>query len=105
MNILTGLYCGFPLPAYAATRSWTEDQIAAAADRLRARGLVDGDALSEEGLRYRAELEVQTDAMQQSIVDAIGPDLDMHVKQLDAWSNALVAAGGAPPDPAKRATG
>lgn len=105
MNILTGLYCGYPLYAYVSTRSWPEEQQHAAADRLRARGLVDGDQLSAEGMRYRAELEAQTDAMQQSIVDAIGADLDMHVKQLDGWSGALIAADGAPPDPARRAAG
>ena len=105
MNILTGLYCGYPIFAYGATRTWSDDQQQAAAERLRARGLVDGEALSAEGLRYRAGLEAQTDAMQQSIVEAIGPDLDTHVKQLDTWSNALIAADGAPSDPAKRAAG
>jgi hypothetical protein len=105
MNILTGLYCGYPIFAYVSTRSWPEEAQEAAAGRLRARGLVDGEELSVEGLRYRAELEDRTDAMQQSIVDAIGPDLDLHVKQLDGWASALIAAGGAPPDPAKRAAG
>jgi hypothetical protein len=105
MNILTGLYCGYPIFAYGATRTWSDEQQLAAAERLRARGLVDGGALSAEGLRYRAGLEAQTDAMQQSIIDAIGPDLDVHIKQLDSWSNALIAADGAPSDPAKRAAG
>lgn len=105
MNILTGLYCGYPLLAYVATRSWPEDAQLAAVERLRGRGLVEGDGLSAEGLRYRSELEDRTDRMQQSVVDAIGPDLDMHVKQLDGWSAALTAADGAPPDPAKRAAG
>lgn len=43
--------------------------------------------------------------MQQSIIDAVGPHLDSHITRLNAWSNALVTAGGAPPDPAKRAAG
>jgi len=46
-----------------------------------------------------------TDARQQSIVDAIGPHLESHLKLLDTWSNAPVAAGGAPPDPAERTAG
>jgi hypothetical protein len=37
--------------------------------------------------------------------DAVGPDLDPVVERLDVWSNLLVALGGAPPDPAKRASG
>lgn len=105
MNILTGLYCGYPLLAYVATRGWSDAEQGAAVDRLRSRGLIDGDELSAAGLTLRVGLEEQTDAMQRSVIDAIGPDLDAHVKQLDTWSNALVAAGGAPPDPAKRAAG
>lgn len=72
---------------------------------LRARGLVEGDGLSAEGLRFRGALEATTDAMQQTVVDAIGPELDALTKQLDEWSDALVAAGAAPPDPAKRLAG
>jgi len=105
MNILTELYCGYPPTAYTATRGWSEEQMTTALERLRARGLVAGSELSADGLRFRNDLEARTDAMQQPIIDAIGPDLDAHVERLDGWSNALVAAGGAPPDPAKRAAG
>jgi len=105
MNILTELYCGYQPLTYTATRGWTQEQLTAALERLRGRGLVSGSSLSEEGLRFRGRLEVQTDAMQQSIIDAVGPHLDSHITRLNAWSNALVTAGGAPPDPAKRAAG
>jgi hypothetical protein len=105
MNILTALYCGYEPLTYTATRGWTQEQRTAALERLRTRGLVSGSSLTEEGLRFRHGLEAQTDAMQQSIIDAIGSHLDDHIKRLDAWSNALIAAGGAPPDPAKRAAG
>ena len=105
MNILTELYAGYPVGAYTATRGWSAEQVDGAVARLRHRGLVDGGTLSAEGLRFRTGLEDRTDAMQQPIVDAIGPDLDALVKQLDAWSDALVDAGAAPPDPAKRAAG
>lgn len=105
MNVLTELYSGYPLGAYTPTRGWSTEQIDGAVARLRGRGLVDGDTLSAEGLRFRADLEDRTDAMQQSIIDAIGPDLDALSKQLDGWSDALIGAGAAPPDPAKRAAG
>jgi hypothetical protein len=105
MNVLTELYCGHPLLSYTVTRGWSPQQMAGAVTRLRARGLLDGDALSDDGVAYRRDLEEQTDAMQQSVVDAIGPDLDPVVERLDVWSNLLVALGGAPPDPAKRASG
>ncbi len=105
MNVLTELWCGYPLGAYTASRGWTAGQVGTAADGLRARGLLDGDQLSAEGLRHRAELEVRTDAMQRSVVDAIGPDLTALTRRLDAWSDALIAADAAPPDPAKRLAG
>ncbi|MCA1820515.1 MAG: hypothetical protein LC644_01740 [Pseudonocardia sp.] len=102
---LTERYCGYQPLTYTATRGWTQEQMTAAFERLRARGLVSGSSLSEEGLRFRGRLEAETDAMQQSIIDAVGSPLDSHITRLDAWSNALIAAGGAPPDPAKRAAG
>ena len=77
----------------------------AAVAALRDRGLVEGDGLSGAGLRFRRELEATTDAMQQTVVDAIGPDLDALTAQLGEWSDALVAAAAAPPDPAKRLAG
>ena len=105
MNVLTELWCGYPLGAYTASRGWTPEQVGAAADGLRRRGLLDGDVLSAGGLRHRAELEARTDAMQASVIDAIGSDLDPVTRRLDAWSDALIAADAAPPDPAKRLAG
>jgi hypothetical protein len=105
MNILTALYCGYEPLTYTATRGWTQEQMTAALERLQGRGLVSESSFSEEGLRFRHRLEAQTDAMQQSIINAMGSHLDDNIKRLDAWSNALIAAGGAPPDPAKRAAG
>ncbi|MBP2368735.1 SCO6745 family protein [Pseudonocardia parietis] len=105
MNVLTELWCGYPLGAYTASRGWAPDRIEAAADELRARGLLDGDRLSADGLRHRATLEARTDGMQRAVVAAIGADLDPVTRLLDGWSDALVAAGAAPPDPAKRLAG
>ncbi len=105
MNMLTALYCGYQPLTYTATRGWSPQQMGEAFGRLLERRLVCEAGFTGEGLRFRGELEAQTDAMQQSIIDAIGPDLDSLVKQIDTWSNALVAVGGAPPDPAKRAAG
>ena len=105
MNVLTELYCGYRLGDYTPSRGWSAEQIDGAVARLRTRGLVDGEVLSPDGLRFRDGLEARTDALQQSVVDAIGADLDALTKQLDAWSDALVAGGAAPPDPAKRAAG
>lgn len=105
MNVLTELWCGYPLGAYTASRGWSPEEIDAAVAQLRERGLVEGEQLSAAGLRRRGELEARTDAMQQSVVDAVGPDLPGITKQLDAWSGALIALDAAPSDPAKRLAG
>ncbi|GAA4878143.1 SCO6745 family protein [Actinomycetospora straminea] len=105
MNVLTELWCGYPLGAYTPSRGWSPERIAAAVAGLRGRGLLEGDALSDDGLRHRADLEGRTDAMQQAVVDAIGDDLPAVTKRLAEWSDALVDLDAAPPDPAKRLAG
>jgi hypothetical protein len=105
MNVLTELWCGYPLGSYTASRGWSPEQVETAAAGLRARGLLVGDQLSDTGLSHRADLEGRTDAMQQTIVDAIGDELPAITKRLDDWSDALVALDAAPPDPAKRLAG
>lgn len=104
-NILTELYAGFPLFAYTGSRGWPEDEMGAAADRLRGRGLLDGDRLAERGVAFREQLEAQTDHMQRPVIEAIGPDLEQVTSRLADWGNTLVRAGLFPPDPAKRAAG
>lgn len=105
MNVLTELWCGYPLGAYTPSRGWSPAQIDDAVAGLRRRGLLEGRELSAAGLRHRADLEARTDAMQQSVVDAIGEDLPSVTKQLGDWSDALVELDAAPPDPAKRLAG
>ena len=105
MNILTELYVGLPLYAYSASRAWPTEALEATADQLRGSGLLEGDRLSKEGRRLREDIEVRTDAGQRSVVNAIGPDLDGVVNQLEAWSNACVEAKLFPPSIHKRAAG
>lgn len=105
MNVLTELWCGYPLGSYTASRGWSPRQVEAAVAGLRTRGLMEGDQLSATGLSHRADLEGRTDAMQQTVVDAIGDDLPAITKRLGDWSDALVALDAAPPDPAKRLAG
>jgi Helix-turn-helix family len=105
MNVLTELWVGMPLGSYSATRGWSPEQIEASAVTLRADGLVEGDELTAAGRRARDELEATTDAMERSIVEALGSDIDALVGQLDEWSARCVAAGSFPPDVFKRAAG
>jgi helix-turn-helix protein len=105
MSVLTELWLGMPLGSYTATRGFGQPVIDAAAERLRAEGLLDGAELSERGRATRAEIERRTDAMEQSIVDALGDQLDWLAARLDRWSSACIGAGCFPPDPLKRAAG
>ena len=105
MNVLTELWVGMPLGSYTATRGWSREVIDATGDRLRADGLVADGALTDAGRRLRDEIEARTDAQEQPIVDAIGPELDTVLAQLEAWSTACIEAGAFPPNIYKRAAG
>jgi hypothetical protein len=104
-NVLTELWVGFDLLEYTSTRGWSPESMDAAIGRLRRRGLLQGDALSDEGRRVRSGIEDATDLAQQPIVDLIGDALDRTVGALATWSGAVVARGWFPPDPYKRAAG
>jgi hypothetical protein len=108
MNVLTELFVGMPLSSYSASRAWSADQIADAADDLRTAGLIHAadraGGLTDAGLDYRREIEARTDALDQPLIDAIG-DLDAIIEPLRAWSQQCVDAGSFPPDPFKRAAG
>ncbi|MDQ3385153.1 MAG: hypothetical protein M3503_03940, partial [Actinomycetota bacterium] len=73
--------------------------------RLRDRGLLDGDSLSEAGRAFRRQVEEATDRAMEPVVAALGERLDDVVAQCDAWGAALVDRGWFPPDAHKRAAG
>ena len=104
MNVLTELFVGMPLGSYSASRAWSSDQIADAADDLRTAGLIDDDGLTEVGLDYRREIEARTDALDQPLVDAVG-DVNAILGPLHEWSQQCIDGGSFPPDPFKRAAG
>jgi hypothetical protein len=105
MNVVTEVWLGMPMFSYSATRAWSPEALTGAADRLRARGLLDGDVLSAAGQQARAEIEERTDAAQHRVVEAIGADLDDAVARVGEWSATLVDRGAFPPSVHKRAAG
>lgn len=105
MNVLTELWLGMPLGSYTATRGWPEDAVAAAVAKLERTGWVDGATLTAAGRQRRSAIEAATDAMQQPLVDALGPSLPGLLEQFDEWSTRCVDSGGFPPDVYKRAAG
>jgi hypothetical protein len=98
IGLLTEIYYGMPTKRYHRGRGWTEADLDSGLDRLRDRGLVDGEPphLTAEGAGLRESIELATDIQQRMIIRAIGEDLDDLIDTLGPWSAAIVRAGGFP---------
>ena len=97
IGLLTELYWGLPPRTYVRTRAWSDEQLDAADERLRARGLVDDDGLTDPGRTLREWVEVATDAQCGPAVAALGDDLSELLAVLEPWGAAIRSAGGYPP--------
>jgi hypothetical protein len=105
MGILMEVWLGYPVGEYSGTRAWSQQAAAAGLARLEADGLIAEGAITEEGRRFRDDVEATTDAAQQAVVDVLGGELDALTKQLDTLSHRCIEQGAFPPDPRKRAGG
>jgi hypothetical protein len=94
IGLMTELYWGLPTRSYVRTRAWSDEDLDAAEERLKSRGLLADGALTEEGRRQREAVEVATDLQCQPIVDALGDDLDELVAILTPWGAAVREASG-----------
>ena len=74
----------------------TEDELDAACDRLRSRGLLDGDELTDAGRGLREGIDDATDRMEGRLVAALGSDAQRLFDLLDPWCDLIVADGGYP---------
>jgi hypothetical protein len=98
-NISTELWWRLPIRSYVRTRGWTEDEIDNAIERLRDRGLVDGEAFTDSGEQLRADIELCTDRQERPIVEALGDDAEELLGLLTPMADAVIAAKGYPRDP------
>jgi hypothetical protein len=96
VGLLTDPWRGQPLKSWVRTRGWTDEELDAACDRLRSRGLLDGDDLTAAGRDLREEIETATDHMERRVVAAMGDDGGELFALLDGWSDKVVAAAGYP---------
>jgi hypothetical protein len=95
--LLTEQWWGLPARSYTPSRAWTDADMDAGMDRLQRRGLMtDSEQLSNAGRAFREEVEVRTDELERPVLDALGDDLDELLEHLDAWSEAIIAAGSYP---------
>ncbi|KQS66557.1 hypothetical protein [Modestobacter sp. Leaf380] len=105
MNLVTEHWVGWEPGAYAGTRGWSPEVMAAAGADLAARGWVADGALTPLGQTERDRIEAQTDAAMDRVLTPVGEDLPALTEQLDAWSALVLAGGAAPLDPYKRVSG
>ena len=99
---------GLPDELFRSSRGWSEDEWAAASDRLRGHGLLDGSGISPEGVRLRHSIEAMTDQQalrplaaldegeRQDLLDALRPvTTAVHASGVISYPNPM----GLPPPP------
>lgn len=94
IGLITEPYWGVPLRSYVRTRAWSQEDLDAAHERLRTRGLLDDDGLTDAGRTAREAVEEATDARCAPALDALGDDLDELLGALVPWGAAIREAGG-----------
>jgi hypothetical protein len=99
IGLISELYMGLPLRSYIRTRAWSDDELTAAEERLRSRGLIADDALTDAGRAAREAVEVATDEGCAPIVAALGHELDELASLVGRWSQQVQSAGGYPAGP------
>jgi hypothetical protein len=97
--LLTVRWRAKPNPGLAgpAEMGWPEAEVAAGLERLRARGLLDGDDdITGAGRRVRDEVELATDRQERPLVEALGDDVDELFELLAPWARAMVSGADLP---------
>ncbi|MEY2399529.1 MAG: hypothetical protein QOJ00_2703 [Actinomycetota bacterium] len=94
IGLLTELYWGMAMGTYVRTRAWSDSQLEAAKERLRARGVLDGDEFSATGYETRDAVERATDVQMRPAIDALGHDLATVCDILEGWGAEIRAQGG-----------
>jgi hypothetical protein len=103
ITALTELSWGLRPGAYVFTRGWSPEDVEAARERLRERGLLEGDALSDAGRAFREEIERDTDLAEREIITRLGDRADELFEMLAGMTKAIVDGGGYPVDPSRLA--
>jgi hypothetical protein len=99
ITVLTELTWGLQPGAYVFTRGWNEEEVDAARERLRARGLLDGDnQLTEAGEKFRAEIEHDTDLAEREVIGRLGDRADELFSLIQPMAKTIVDGGGYPVD-------
>ena len=101
VTVLTELWWGIEPGSYVWTRGWDADDVAAARDRLAARGLLDADGgLTGAGRDLRERIERTTDHGARVVLDRLGDGAAELFGLLEPISRAMVGPDGYPSSPA-----
>lgn len=100
VNLLTAAWVGMPFELRTSLMGFDQHANDAGLDRVRQRGLLDGDELTELGQATRDQLEGSIDAQQIQLADTIS-DIDLTTIEdiLGPWGTALIDAGAYPAPP------
>ncbi|MEU7059306.1 hypothetical protein [Streptomyces sp. NPDC046197] len=83
-----------PVDFLKASRAWPEEEWAGTKERLRKRGLLEGDCLSSEGVLLRRHIEDRTDRLALAAYAALGDaDCERLAELADPFGRAVVEAG------------
>lgn len=94
LQVLTERAADMPPRSYAAGRAWSPQQLDAAEEALRRRGLLDGDAVTVSGRDERQSLEADTDQLCAPMANALRDDVIELIARLQPWGAAVRAAHG-----------
>ena len=94
IGLLSDLYWGLAPRAHTIGRGWTEEQLDAGEERMRAAGLLHGDSITQRGREVREAIEISTDAAMSHALAVLGDDVEQILAILEPWGVAIRAAGG-----------
>ena len=94
IGLLGDLYWGLAPRAHTGGRGWSDEQLSAGEDRLRSRGLLDGNTLTVRGRAVREDIETQTDAAMDRALGVLGRRVEAVIEALEPWGAVILEAGG-----------
>ncbi|WP_067698865.1 SCO6745 family protein [Nocardia jejuensis] len=98
-HVLFSAHTGTPPEMWRENRGWSDEDWAAARDRLRSRGLLTADGISESGRGLRSHIESRTDALAMDAYREI-PGIPEVLSVLTPAAKAVAHSGAVPyPNP------
>ena len=91
IGVITDVWRGQGLKSWVRTRGWSEEELDAAIERLRSRGLLEGDGITGAGWQLREDIDAATDRMENRVVAALGDDIDELFSIMEPLADGAIA--------------